>query len=55
MTFVFEPQGGACDLVVTIRGAPGAPTEDDAFRARVARSVAQNLDDYLPAMEREIG
>ena len=55
MTFDFAPAGRACDVVVTIRGAPGMPTSDDAFRARVERSVSQNLDDYVPAMEKEIG
>lgn len=54
MTFAFEEAPGGCEVVVTIHRAAGAPTQDPSFLAKVTRSVSQNLDDYLPAMEREL-
>jgi len=43
-----------CDIVVTVHDAPDAPTASEAFRAGVLRNVSQNLDDYVPAMEKEL-
>lgn len=55
LSFAFVPAGKECDIVVTVHDAPGAPTANEAFRAGVLRNVSQNLDDFVPAMEKELG
>ncbi len=55
MVFEFAPAGSGCDVVVTVRDVAGTPAANPEFRAQVLQGVASNLDDYIPAMERELG
>jgi hypothetical protein len=54
MVFEFDPAGPGSDIVVTVRDVAGTPAADPEFRAQVLQAVSGNLDDYVPAMEREL-
>ncbi len=54
MVFEFAPAESGCDVVVTVRDMAGTPSADPAFRTQVLQAVSSNLDDYIPAMEREL-
>ncbi len=54
MTFEFLRATSGCDIIVTVRDEPQTPAADPKFRADTLSSVAANMDDYIPAMEREL-
>ncbi len=54
MVFEFAPAGSGFDVVVTVRDEAGTLAANPELRTQVLQAVSSNLDDYIPAMEREL-